>query len=32
VTGQVVQVLAGVVDIDDMRGVRYLEPLGPAVL
>jgi len=27
-----VQVFAGVVEVDDLGGVRYLEPLGPAVL
>jgi hypothetical protein len=30
--GQVVEVLAGVVEIRYLRGRGYLEPLGPAVL
>jgi len=30
--GEVVQVFAGVVEVDDLGGLGYLEPLGPAVL
>jgi hypothetical protein len=30
--GEVMQVLAGVVEVDDVHGGGYLEPLGPAAL